>query len=252
MKIDHLTPEDWAHHDPSGFQRFCRVLVARPGRMIYRYRGYGHWPRVPEEGGFLLAPGPHGAYMDPFIFGLGQPRTRLRFMAKADALGWPIAGRFVRWGGGFPVLRGGGRSASALAVARTVVESGDGLVLFMEGRMSLDHDGLATPRDGLAILALLTGAPVVPVAAYGAKRASAYGRRWWQHRPKVTAVWGEPISFAREEQPSGERVAEVRDAIWGEVTRCFEQARVIHHRPGGRPPIGASLEDALRVSEVER
>ncbi|MCW2955947.1 MAG: 1-acyl-sn-glycerol-3-phosphate acyltransferase [Thermoleophilia bacterium] len=249
MRIDHLTPQDWAHHDPSSFQRLCRRLVGRPGRWLYRYRGYGHWPRVPEEGGFFLAPGPHGAYMDPFIFGLGQARTRLRFMAKYEALEWPIAGRFVRWGGGFPVHRGGGRSAAALEVARTVVDSGDGLVLFMEGRMSLDDEGLREPRDGLAILALLTGAPVVPVAAYGAKRARAYGRRWWNHRPCVTAVWGAPISFSRDAGPSRERIAAVRDEIWAEVTRCFEQARRIHHRPGGRPAVGTSLAEALDERE---
>ena len=95
MRIDGLTPTDWAHHDPSFAQRLARWLIARPGRRIYRYRGYGHWPRVPETGGFLLAPGPHGAFMDPLVFGLGQQRTRLRFMAKFEALEWFLLGRVL-------------------------------------------------------------------------------------------------------------------------------------------------------------
>lgn len=245
MRIDHLTPADWAHHDPTLPQRLVRALLARPGRWFMRYRGYGHDPRVPETGGFLLAPAPHGAFVDPFIYGLGQPRTQLRFMVKYEALEWPVVGRLIRWGGGFPVHRGGTRSQAALDVARTVVESGDGLVVFMEGKLVLEHDGLGTPRNGLARLALATGAPVVPAAAWGSKRAEAYGKRWWLHRPKITTVWGRPIRFEREDDPTEERVEQVRDAIWAEVTRCFEQAKAIAHAPGRRPPSGSPLAAAL-------
>lgn len=245
MRIGQLTPADWTHVDPTPLQRLIRALVTRPGRWWLRFRAYGHQPRVPDEGGFLLAPGPHGAYADPFVFALGQPRTRLRFMAKHEALEWPVVGRLIRWGGGFPVHRGGGRGAGALQVAQAVVDSGDGVVVFMEGKLVLDHDGLGTPRDGLARLALMTGAPVVPVAAYGAKRPSAYGRRWWWHRPCVTLVWGEPLRFEREDAPASERVAAVRDEIWASVTTCFDHARAIAERPGGRPPHDDPIDGAL-------
>lgn len=244
MKLDGLQPHDWAHVDPGPLQRLGRVLVTRPGRLLYRYRGYGARPRVPATGGFLLAPGPHGAYADPLIYLLGQERIRLRFMAKHQSLEWPLIGRVIRWGGGFPVHRGGGRSSAALEVAEAVVESGDGLVVFMEGKLVLDHDELGTPRDGLARLALATGAPVVPVGTWGAKRARAYGRRWWWHWPRVTAVWGEPITFPREQSPSPERVAEVREAIWAEVGRCFDRARELGTRAAPRPPADAVLEVA--------
>lgn len=245
MRIDHLTPDDWIDRDTAWVQRLVRICFSRPGRWWMRYRGYGHQPRVPDEGGFLLAPAPHGAFGDPFVFGLGQPRRQLRFMAKYQALEWPLIGRLIRWGGGFPVHRGGSRSHAALAVAERVLEAGDGIVIFMEGHLVLDHDGLGTPRSGLARLALWTGVPVVPAAAYGSKRARAYGSRWYRHWPKTTVVWGPHLQFEAEEEPSEERVAEVRDAIWAEVSRCFDQARAIHFRPGGRPPAGTPLAEAL-------
>ncbi|MCW2922224.1 MAG: 1-acylglycerol-3-phosphate O-acyltransferase [Thermoleophilia bacterium] len=252
MKIDHLTPEDWAAHDPTWPQRLVRWLWSRPGRVIYRYRGYGAHPRVPTEGGFLLAPGPHGAFVDPFIYALGQPRTRLRFMAKYQALEWPVLGRLIRWAGGFPVHRGGSRSQTALGVAQTVVESGDGLVVFMEGRLELDHTGLGTPRNGLARLALATGVPVIPVAAWGSKRARAYGKRWWYHWPRVTVVWGEQLQFPKEDDPSEERVAQVRDEIWAQVHVCFDQAKAIEFAPGRRPRRGTPLEQALPPGVLTR
>jgi 1-acyl-sn-glycerol-3-phosphate acyltransferase len=245
MRIAHLTPDDWIHRNTNWMQRTARLLFSRPGRWWMRYRGYGHQPRVPEEGGFLLAPAPHGAFGDPFIYGLGQPRLQLRFMAKYQMLQWPVLGRLMRWGGAFPVYRGGTRSHTALAVAERVLDSGDGIVIFMEGKLVLEHDGLGTPRNGLARLALRTGVPVVPAAAYGSKRARAYGSAWYKHWPKTTVVWGRPLQFAAEREPSDERVAEVRDAIWAEVTRCFTQAKAIHFRPGGRPPNGTPLEQAL-------
>ena len=248
MKIDHLAPDDWIDRDTSWMQRLVRVLFSRPGRWWMRYRGYGHQPRVPETGGFLLAPAPHGAFGDPFVFGLGQPRRQLRFMAKYQALEWPILGRLIRWGGGFPVHRGGNRSHKALAVAERILESGDGIVIFMEGRLELEDDGLGTPRNGLALLALRTGVPVVPVAAYGSKRARAYGSRWYKHWPKTTVVWGAPLQFEHVDEPSPERVAQVRDEIWAAVSRLFDQAKAIHFTPGGRPPAGTPIDQALAAA----
>jgi 1-acyl-sn-glycerol-3-phosphate acyltransferase len=147
-------------------------------------------------------------------------------MAKEQALRWPIAGRLIRWAGGFPVQKGSGRSEAALEVARAVVESGDGLVMFMEGRVWRDDDGLGPPKSGLARLALATGAPVVPVGIWGAKRPSAYGRRGFAWFPRrVTCVWGAPISFPVEAEPSRERVEQVRDEIWSHVERLYAEAR---------------------------
>jgi len=251
MKIDHFQPDDWINVNPKWVQRFVRWFFSRPGRHIYRYRGYGHDPRTPSEGGFLLAPGPHGAFLDPFVFALGQKRTRMRFMAKYQVLEWFGVGRIVRWGGGFPIHRGGGKSISGLEVARNIVAKGEGLVMFMEGRLELDGVGLGNPRSGLARLALGTGAPVVPVAAWGSKRARAYGKRWWYHWPRVTVVWGEWIQFPQEEHPTEERVEEVRDAIWERVSRCFDQANAIAHRPSGRPPKGTPLGQALEMAGYE-
>ena len=194
MKLERYRPKDWAC-PPTLLQRACRALLARPGRWFVRYRAYGAQPRVPANGGFLLAPGPHGSFRDPLVFGLGQERPQLRFMVAEKVMRLPLVGRFLRWGGGFPVIRGQGRS-DALLIARTVATSGEGVVVFMEGKLVLDTEGLGTPRDGLARLALETGLPVVPVAGYGTKRRTVYRRPWWRGPQAVSMCWGEwPMSF---------------------------------------------------------
>ncbi|MBC7460644.1 MAG: 1-acyl-sn-glycerol-3-phosphate acyltransferase [Thermoleophilia bacterium] len=245
MRYKKLPPEAWLHVNPTWAQRFFWLWLVPPGRFVMRYRAYGHSPRVPTTGGFLLAPGPHAAMLDPFMVGLGQKRRRLRFMVKENALGWPFMGWLIRWCGGFPVRRGGPQVEQWLDLSRQIVESGDGLTIFMEGRLVVETVGLGTPRNGMARLALQTGAPVVPVGLHGAKRPGAYGKRWWWHWPRITLVWGEALSFERESDPSDERVAEVRDAIWASVEQCFRQATQIGMRPSHRPPSGTSLEAAL-------
>jgi 1-acyl-sn-glycerol-3-phosphate acyltransferase len=128
----------------------------------------------------------------------------------------------LRWAGAFPVDRSGGRGGQALAVARAVVESGDGVVIFPEGKFHLDRPGLGPMRTGVVRLALGTGAPVIPVAAYGAKRSIAYGRS--RRRPHVTAVWGSAMQWPREENPSRERIEQVRDELGAELSRLYAQA----------------------------
>lgn len=233
MRISHLTVDDWANVDPSRMQHLVRAVTRRPGRWLFRYRSYGA-EQIPAEGGFIVAPN-HGSYADGFFFMHG-PRRTIRFMAKHQALEWPLIGRCIRWGGGFPVRRGEDGSPG-LAIARRILERGHGLVLFMEGRLVRTPE-LGEPRRGLAVLALQTGAPVVPVAAWGAKPAWVYGRRRlpWR-RPRTTVVWGAPLRFERVKEPSPELVERVRDEIWAEVSRLHELARAAHEAPGGRPAV---------------
>jgi 1-acyl-sn-glycerol-3-phosphate acyltransferase len=230
MKIDHLDIADWVNINPHRFQTIARIATRRIGRWLFRYRGYGR-ERIPAQGGFIIAPN-HGSYLDGFFFGHGTDR-HVRFMAKYQALEWPVVGRIIRWGGGFPVRRGSD-GQPALTIAEQVLASGHGLIMFMEGRLVRTPD-LGEPYRGLAVLALRSGVPVVPVAAWGNKPAYVYGRRRWPSWPRTTVVWGEPMSFPSEEEPSDERVCEVRDAIWAAVTELHEHARELHHHPNGRP-----------------
>jgi 1-acyl-sn-glycerol-3-phosphate acyltransferase len=235
MKLEDRPHEHWSSVDPRRLQRGFQIFLRAPGRWLYQYRAYGPHPRVPEDGGFIIAPN-HGSYVDPFIFGLGQHRLNLRFMTKYEAMEWPVLGRIFRTWGAFPVHRGSSRAAAALSIARHVLEHGGGLMLFPEGTISRGHDGLGIPRNGIALLALWTGVPVVPVAAWGAKKSRYYGKRrpLWR-RPKVTVLWGQPFQFPQEDEPSEERIAEVRDMIWDEIVRLYGLARELQERPEGRP-----------------
>jgi 1-acyl-sn-glycerol-3-phosphate acyltransferase len=232
----HESVDKWVRVRPHRLQRLARLITRRPGKLLFNYRAFGA-ERIPAEGGFIIAPN-HGGWFDSAFFAFfahGHNRT-IRFMAKYQVLEWPIVGPIVARGGAFPVRKGHGQSRAALEVARRILQQGHGLMMFMEGRMVRDTAELGEPHRGLAVLALQSGVPVVPVAGWGIKPAWAYGRkrRPWR-RPRVTVVWGEPMYFPKVEEPSMQLVERVRDVIWAEVTRLHGFARQLDAMES-RPP----------------
>lgn len=217
--------EEWIAVDPLRLQKFARWLIARPGRWVIRYKAYYAAP-VPTSGGTIIAPN-HGSQTDPLVCAFGTIRP-IRFMSKYEALAWPVIGRIIEHGGGFPVRRKE-KGQPALEIAKRILRAGGMLMMFPEGRVWRDSEDHGPPKKGVAVLALQTGAQVVPVALYGNKNAKAFGRktRPWRRR-RVTVVWGEAMTWDTYEDPSEALVESVRDEIWSEVLRLYDIAKEIH------------------------
>ena len=146
----------------------------RPGEISRRYRlfrramtllcrilfGYTlHGPdTVPPEGPLIVASN-HSQYADPVLVCVAVPR-RLQWMAKKQLFVFPFR-KFFEFIGSFPVDReGGGRAAIRAALA--YLAEGWALGIFPEGT----HRGADTSREaksGVVVLALRSGAPVLPV-----------------------------------------------------------------------------------------
>lgn len=203
----------------NGVDRWTRRLTTWYWRHVYRLQAHGV-EHVPLDGPVLLVPN-HSSYADPFLHACEVARP-VRYMTKSTLLDMPIVGRIVRAGGGFPVRRGSG-DVFAMDLAARLLRDGQLVFVYPEGTRFRDQLELGPPRRGAARLALDAGVPVVPVGAWGAKRRELYGRAAWR-RPRVTVVYGEPLSW-----PGGEAdppsVDEVRDQIWDAVQALYEAAR---------------------------
>lgn len=229
-RIDSHDIDYWVRQNPGPLQRIGSLLTRRLGRWLFRLREYGTCA-VPESGAFIIAPN-HGSYIDGFFF-VNSLRRSVRFMTSHGVMRWPVIGRLLRWIGGFPVERGR-PGQPALEISRRVLENGQGLIMFMEGRLVRDP-GLGEPRRGLAVLALQTGATIVPAGCFGNKPAYVFGRRRWPWAARTTLVWGEAMRFDVVADPAIEQVEQARDEIWAEVERLHDIARDLHLRPAGRP-----------------
>jgi 1-acyl-sn-glycerol-3-phosphate acyltransferase len=118
---------------------------------------------VPDEPGVIVASN-HLSIMDPLVVCATIERLvkrRVRYMAKGEAFAWPVLGRLMTAYGGFGVRRGR-PDRDAYRIAREVLASGDWLGLAPEGTRSRSGS-LGEPKQGVALLAVRTGAPILPI-----------------------------------------------------------------------------------------
>jgi 1-acyl-sn-glycerol-3-phosphate acyltransferase len=130
---------------------------------------------VPESGpGIVVAC--HRSWLDPACVGAACPRP-VRFLIREDV----YRKRWGRWFysrmGGLPVAPGGGRAVSALRSALRALGRGELVGVFPEGRVVRPGE-VSTVHPGAALLAVHTGAPIVPVLIEGSERAWPHGRCW--------------------------------------------------------------------------
>lgn len=134
-------------------------------KWLYRVRIHGA-EEVPPAGPCILVAN-HESLIDPWILGLVTPRP-IRYMAKAEFFRNPVARAVMEAWGTFPVERGTGDHA-AVGAAGQLLEQGEVLGIFPQGTCLPYRD--RPWHRGAARLALVSGAPVVPVALIDTEKA---------------------------------------------------------------------------------
>jgi len=169
-----------------------KPLAVAVMRLYWRIQGRGR-EHVPRSGPVLLVAN-HSSLLDPPLVGGMTPRP-VSFLAKAELFAIPLFGGLIRRLNAYPVRREGADPA-ALRTALRVLEGGGTLLVFPEGTRG--QEGVLRPgKAGAGMLAVLSGAPVVPVYIRGSGRAWPRGRR--VPRPtKVTVAFGPPLRFGGE------------------------------------------------------
>lgn len=155
--------------------------------------------RVPATGPVLLA-GNHAAFLDGPLVYATSPRSAT-FLAKSELFVGPLA-RAMGWLGQVPVHRGKPDRA-ALKAGLLVLADGGALGVFPEG--SRGTGTLEQIADGLAYLALRSGAVVVPVAVIGTAAALPKGSALPRWRAPVRVVFGDPITVVVPGDPRSRR-----------------------------------------------
>lgn len=176
------------------------LIVRAVLRLVARreWRGGHHLPR---RGGHIAVIN-HTSYVDPLAYGHFQYKNGLppRFLIKASLFRVPVLGAVLRATGQIPVERNSHRAADALHAAAAALERGRCVAIYPEGTLTTDPDlWPGRPKTGAARLALTTGAPVVPVAQWGAhKIAPPYGNggRRLLPRPTLVVVAGPPVDLS--------------------------------------------------------
>ena len=165
-----------------------RIFIPTFGSI--RVLGQEHVPRT----GPLIIVANHQSNADPPVMVYAVPRP-IFFMAKRSLFWGPVLSYLFRSVHVYPVDRDG-RDMDALRWAQRTLGSGKALLVFPEGTRS--PGGLRRATDGLAYLALSSGAPVLPVAITGTEHIRGMFRIAF-HFQRLHVTIGEPFLLQRSE-----------------------------------------------------
>ncbi|WP_055585578.1 lysophospholipid acyltransferase family protein [Peterkaempfera griseoplana] len=242
-----------------GFWYRLVAAIAKPPLALLVKREWSGWEHMPAEGGFITAVN-HISYLDPltyahYQYNSGRPP---RFLAKSGLFAIPVVSMLLRNTGQIPVFRESTDAAHAFRAAVAAVDKGECVAVYPEGTLTRDPDMWPmTGKSGAARIALMTGAPVIPVAQWGAQEIvppyakGGRGRRRFRPFPRhrVTVVAGPPVDLSRYQ--GRELTAEVlRDAT--EDIMAAITALLAEIRGEKAPEVRFDLRRSARQRRAER
>lgn len=154
---------------------------------------------IPRRGPAILAFN-HIAYLDPLAAAYVVDRAKRvpRFLAKAELFGDKRIAWILRGAKQIPVKRGTATAPMALDHALDALDKGQCVVIFPEGTITTDPElHPMEGKTGLARLALLSSAPVIPAAIWGTANIwpKGYGKRW-RPRQEILIRVGAPMELS--------------------------------------------------------
>src|ERR1700722_3519702 len=237
---------EWSYS--RGWRRFSQIILHPGLRALIRFKWSGR-ENIPKTGGIILAPN-HMSYADwPAIalFSDGYARRYPVFMIKSGIFGVKVVGWLLYKFGQLPVYRGRGDAGLVLKQAEQALRKGDAVIVYPEGTATRDPDlWPMVGKTGAARLALTRGAPVVPIAQWGAQKILPYGTKklhlWPRKTVQMTAGPPVDLSAYAGQRLSASTLRAATADIMADITALL--ATIRHETPpavpwdpdaGGRP-----------------
>jgi 1-acyl-sn-glycerol-3-phosphate acyltransferase len=101
-----------------------------------------------------------------------------------------------------------------------MLKRGEAIGIFPEGTRIRSKGQVPVYHEGVALIAQLSGAPVVPVRLWGTERICPEGKRFFRC-PRITLRFGEPLSI--KDEPFASMPKEERKTAFTEevMTRIY-------------------------------
>jgi 1-acyl-sn-glycerol-3-phosphate acyltransferase len=221
-----------SRHRIGFWYRFTAVLAKPPLVVLFKrdWRGMEH---IPADGGFITAVN-HNSYLDPLSYAHFQYNTGRvpRFLAKAALFKTGFVGKLLHGTGQIPVYRESTDAANAFRSAVDAINKGECVAFYPEGTLTRDPDMWPMEgKTGAARVALLTRAPVIPVAQWGANEAMPPYAKEHKLRlfPRKTlkVLAGPPVDLTAyyDKEPTAEVLRAATDDIMAAITELLAELR---------------------------
>ncbi len=214
-----------------GWRLFTRIILHPLLRLLITHRWQGK-DNIPATGGIILAPN-HLSYADWPTLALFSDSYAKRypvFMIKSPVFSVKFVGALLYKVGQLPVFRGRGDAGLVLKQAEVALRAGACVIVYPEGTASRDPDlWPMVGKTGAARLALTTGAPVIPVAHWGAQDILPYGSKKLRLFPRKTVrmAAGPPVDLSAFEgqRLSASTLRAATAAIMADITTLLAGIR---------------------------
>ncbi len=173
---------------------------------------------MPLKGPVVLVSN-HASYLDPICIGLASRRP-ISFMAKEELFRYPILKQALPRLNTFPIRRGES-DRQAIRSALKILRENRVVGMFPQGTRVKNHD-ISISQKGAALLALKSGAVLLPVALKGTERVIPLGGRVPRF-PRIEVIFGRPFKVI--ETPGKSRhqiIAEATERIISVITELLE------------------------------
>lgn len=216
-----------------GFWYRLAAVIAKPPLIVLFKRDWRGMEHIPADGGFITAVN-HNSYLDPLSYAHFQYNTGRvpRFLAKAGLFKPFFVGTMLRGTGQIPVFRETTDAANAFRAAVDAINSGECVAFYPEGTLTRDPEMWPmVSKTGIARVALLTKAPVVPVAQWGANEAvppyAKSKRVRLLPRKTLKVLAGEPVDLSAYygQDPTPDVLRDVTETIMLAVTGLVAELR---------------------------
>jgi 1-acyl-sn-glycerol-3-phosphate acyltransferase len=190
---------------------------------------------LPAGPKIIVANHPH--VTDGFVLPFVIPE-KVHFLIQADTFGLPVIGKILALADQIPVFVG--RGQEALELARQKLDLGHAIAIFPEGRMSGSIQ-VRRAGAGATLLALNSGAPLVPIGFYVppefVRRFNGHFHNrstvgWWQFGGHCVVRIGEPWQpmIAATTDRSYRALREITDRLMARVQELVQQAAASFHQ----------------------
>ncbi len=182
-----------------GFSYRLAVWMFRRPLLLFTIRDWSGAENLDVDGGVVVAPN-HISWFDPlvvahFCFDNDRPP---RFLAKEAVFRVPVFGSIIAHAGQIPVKRDTVDAARSVEDGLEALSRGECVVIYPEGTITRDRDlWPMSGKTGAARMALMTGAPLLPMAQWGAQevmRPYKFALRLLP-RKTVTVILGPPLDL---------------------------------------------------------
>ncbi|WP_371783413.1 lysophospholipid acyltransferase family protein [Streptosporangium subroseum] len=188
---------------PSRFWVAVAVAIVKPISWLLVKKDWRRSDRLPKAGGIILVTN-HLSWLDPilishYLYNNGRWPT---ILAKSGLFSVPGLGHMVKELQAIPVYRGSADAARSLGESERRIADGACVMFYPEGTCTRDPEFWPMEgKTGAARLALATGAPVIPVAHWGAQKILPYGSKRPSLFPRKTfhVLTGPPVDLSKYE-----------------------------------------------------